>query len=144
MAESNMILGLRSKAIQLESIIRDHEAALTKARHDLATINAALSIFKAEGGVPIGYTPGASVRHLFKRDEAWNLCREALAARPDGLTTRELANICTGAKGFDTEDAVLRKGMQAALTSILGKRVLRRELKREGSRQGATLWRLDK
>ncbi len=90
----------------------------------------------------MNYTPGASVRHLFKRDEAWGLCREALATRPDGLTTRELANVCTSAKGFDTEDAVLRKGMQVALTSILAVRVRRRQLVRDGSRQGATLWRL--
>ena len=142
MSESNVILALRAKAVQLESMIRDYEAQLAKARHDLSVINSAFRIFEREGGVPMNYTPGASVRHLFKRDEAWKLCQEALATRPDGLTTRELANVCTAAKGFDTEDAVLRKGMQAALTSILAVRVRRRQLVRDGTRQGATLWRL--
>ena len=99
MADSPIIVGLRAKAV-LESMIRDYEAQLAKARHDLAVINSAFRIFEREGGVPMNYTPGASVRHLFKRDEAWKPCQEALAARSDGLTTRELANVCTGAKGL--------------------------------------------
>ena len=53
MSEPNVVLALRAKAVQLESMIRDYETQLAKARHDLAVINSAFRIFKREGGVPM-------------------------------------------------------------------------------------------
>ncbi len=103
-------------------MIRTYEAGLEKARRDLATINAAVVILGKGDGLPNNYVPGASVRHLFRKDEAWIVCRDALRAAPDGLNTRELATLCLASKGFDTADVALRKGMQATLTAFWGRR----------------------
>lgn len=142
MADTYAHYALQAKVAELEGLIRTYEAGLEKARCDLATINSAVRILGRDETLPARYTPGASVRHLFAKDEAWIICREALKAAPDGLHTRELAILCLKAKDFDANDAALRKGMQAALTSILSKKVLRREVTRGPKRAAARVWLL--
>lgn len=141
MADTYAHHALQAKAIELEGMIRTYEAGLQKARRDLATINAAIVILGKGAGLPNNYVPGASVRHLFRKDEAWIVCRDALRAASDGLNTRELATLCLQSKGFDVNDVALRKGMQATLTGILGKKVLRREVTRGEKREATRVWR---
>ncbi len=63
-------------------------------RRDLATINVAVVILGKGDGFPNNHVPCASGRHLFRKEEAWIVCREAPQAAPDVLNTRELATLC--------------------------------------------------
>ena len=143
MADTYAHHALQAKVAELEGLIRTYEAGLEKARRDLATINAAIVILGSGAGLPNNYVPGASVRHLFRKDEAWIVCREALRAAPDSLNTRELATLCLASKDFDVNDAALRTGMQATMTGIPREKVLRREVMRREKREAARVWRLN-
>ena len=70
MADTYAHFALQAKVAELEGMIRTYEAGLEKARRDLATINAAVVILGKDGGLPNNYVPGASVRHLIRKDEA--------------------------------------------------------------------------
>lgn len=67
-------------------------------------------------------TNPTSIRNLFKRGEVWMICKAALSAQPDGLTTRELAAACLGARQFDEADVILPWAMVGVLVNVLRNR----------------------
>ena len=107
---------LRSKRAEIIAAIANYEKRLAQARADLAHITAAITIFEASGDVE-EIPPYVDIHRCFKRGEAINLCKEALASGP--LNTRQLALKVMAAKGLDTGDKVLAKAVAARLIHAL-------------------------
>jgi len=88
MAEIRTVTTLRSKRAEIIASIANYEKRLAQARADLAHITAAITIFEASGDIE-EIPPYVDIHRCFKRGEAINLCKEALASGP--LNTRQLA-----------------------------------------------------
>lgn len=116
MAEIHTVTTLRSKRAEIIAATSNYEKRLAQARADLAHITAAITIFEASGDVE-DIPPYVDIHRRFKRSEAMNLCKEALASGP--LNTRQLALKVMAAKGLDTGDKVLPKAVAGRLIHAL-------------------------
>jgi hypothetical protein len=96
MAEIRTVTTLRSKRAEIIASIANYEKRLAQARADLAHITAAITIFEASGDLE-EMPPYVDIHRCFKRGEAINLCKDALASGP--LNTRQLALRVHGGKG---------------------------------------------
>lgn len=82
------------------------------------------------------------LNRLFRRGELAAPPREALSARGEPMTTRELALHVVTAKGWDQDDNVLRSAMAYRLVQALGIAVKRGTIASPGMRAGVRLWAL--
>jgi hypothetical protein len=139
MAEIRTVTTLRAKRDEITNSIRLYERQLAQARADLAHITAAITIFEASGD-PANMARHVDVYRLFKRGEQITLCKAALARGP--LTTRDLSQHVMKAKGLDTNDRVLTKGIAARLIHALRMQAKRGNIRLAGKRQGVSLWKL--
>lgn len=139
MAEIRTVTTLRSKRDEISASIRLYERQLAQARADLAHVTAAIRIFEASGdtGDMARYV---DTHRLFKRGEPVTLCKQALAKGP--MTTRELALHVMKAKGLDTGDKVMAKGIGSTLIHALRMQAQRGKLVRDGKRVGVIVWQL--
>lgn len=141
MADPHILSTLHDKVYELRRLIADYEAALEKARADLEMVQGTFALFQREGGLPQEMVAGVGVRSMFKRGETWEVCQEALASAPDGLTTRDLAFRCLEARGYDPNNGVLRRAMISDLSNMLKKRWRKREVGRGADRDRSAVWR---
>lgn len=139
MTEIRTVTTLRMKRDEIVASIRLYERQLEQARADLAHINASIRIFEASGNTK-DMPRYVDVHRLFKRGETIALCRESLASGPK--TTRELALHVMKAKGLDTGDKVLAKGIGSRLIHALRMQATRGRLTFSGKRHGVSVWRL--
>ena len=133
-ADPHVVSALQDKLHDLRSAVSTYEELLERTRRELAVVTATLSLFERGDDRPSDHRP-AHVRNLFKRGEPLRICKAALSAEPDGMTTRELAVACLAAREFDHEDPVLVRAMVGVLSNTLKKAVRRREvvtLKQDG------------
>ncbi|TAK48524.1 MAG: hypothetical protein EPO23_07820 [Xanthobacteraceae bacterium] len=129
---------LRTKRDEIIASIRLYERQLEQARADLAHINAAIRIFEASGDAK-DMPRYVDVHRLFKRGEPMELCKAALAGGPK--TTRELALYVMQAKGLDTDDKVLAKGIGSRLIHALRMQASRGKIVQDGKSRGVSVWR---
>ena len=130
------------KRDKIVSAIRKYEALLLRAQHDLAHVNAARKLFKAEGE-PRDFPSYIDLSRVFRRGEITRIVFHALTA--DGpLDTRELTLRVMRAKGLDEADAVLRNGVAFRVIHLLRRHVLKGLLVKEGKRNRAFVWGLPK
>ncbi len=139
MAEIRTVTTLRSKRDEIAASIRLYERQLAQARADLAHVTAAIRIFEASGSTG-DMARYVDTHRLFKRGEPVVLCKEALAKGP--MTTRELALHVMKAKGLDTGDKVLAKGIGNSLIHALRMQRQRGKLILDGKHHGVSVWRL--
>ena len=99
MADPHVVSALADKAHDLRQAVVTYEGLLEHTRHELAVVSATLSLFQRGDDRPSDRRP-AHVRNLFKRGEPLRICKAALSAEPDGMTTRELAVACLAAREF--------------------------------------------
>jgi hypothetical protein len=92
----------------------------------------------AASGRPSDIARYVDTYRLFKRGEPWAICQVALATGPKD--TRELALELMKAKGLDTADTVLAKGLTNRLSHSLRMQESRGRVKRDGKRKGVTVW----
>src|SRR3954447_24218945 len=109
MAEIRTVTTLRRKRDEIAASIRLYEQQVAQARADLAHVTAAIRIFEASGD-PKGMARYVDTHRLFKYGEPWAICQAALA-KHGNLSTRQLALEVMRAKGLDTADKVLAKGI---------------------------------
>jgi hypothetical protein len=138
--EIRTVTTLQRKRRQIAASIKLYERQLAQARSDLAHVEATIRIFAASGR-PADIARYVDTYRLFKRGEPWAICSEALAKRGP-LDTRELALAMMAAKGMDTADTVLAKGLTNRLIHSLRMQEHRGRVQREGKRKGVTVWRL--
>lgn len=139
MPEIRTVTTLKRKRSEISASIRLYEKQLAQARSDLAHITAAIRIFDASGK-PSDIARYVDTYRMFKRGEPWAICQAALASGPHD--TRELSLELMKAKGMDTADTVLAKGLTNRLVHSLRMQEKRGRVKREGKRKGVTVWRL--
>lgn len=139
MAEPQIVTTLRNKAGQVENYIANMEGKIAAARADLAHIRATLALFEANSDTP-QYPVHMGVSRLFKRGEMWRLVEPALNAAPQGLDTRELAQVVIRAKGLDPHDKVFRGTVTLALIHVLRMRHKRGKIRDAGKRKGVRMW----
>jgi hypothetical protein len=140
MPEIRTVTTLKRKREQISASIKLYERQLAQARSDLAHISAAIRIFDASGPTQ-DIARYVDAYRLFKRGEPWAVCSAALA-KQGPLDTRELAMALMRAKGMDTADTVLAKGLTNRLIHSLRMQEKRGRVRREGKRKGVTVWRL--
>lgn len=140
MAEIRTVTTLRRKRDEISASIRLYEQQLGQARADLAHVTAAIRIFEASGDRK-GMARYVDTHRLFKYGEPWAICQKALAKRGN-LSTRELALELMRAKGLDTADKVLAKGITSQLIHTLRMRWKTGRLVKTGRTQQAAIWAL--
>jgi hypothetical protein len=140
MGEIRTVTTLQRKRRQIAASIKLYEKHLAQARSDLAHVGAAIRIFEASGE-PSDIARYVDCYRLFKRGEPWAICSAALAKRGP-LDTRELARALMAAKGMDTADVVLAKGLTNRLIHSLRMQEHRGRVKRDPKRKGVIVWRL--
>jgi hypothetical protein len=140
MTEPQIVNTLRSKRKDVERAIKLYEREIDKLKLDLAHVNATLAMFETDA-IKADFRIPMSVARIFKRGEAFAICKQALEAAPDGLDTRELALVCMEAKGLDVSDRVMRKAVTLSLVSLLGMRHKRGQIGAAGLRKGVRVWR---
>ncbi len=139
MAEIRTVTTLKRKRSQIAASIKLYEKQLAQARLDLAHVEATIRIFAASGK-PSDIARYVDTYRLFKRGEPWAICQAALAK--GSHDTRELALEMMKAKGMDTADTVLAKGLTNRLIHSLRMQEMRGRVQRDGKRKGVTVWRL--
>jgi hypothetical protein len=139
MAEIRTVTTLKRKRKEISASIRLYEKQLAQARLDLAHVTATLRIFDASSK-PSDMARYVDTYRMFKRGEPWAICAAALARGPHD--TRELALELMKAKGLDTADSVLAKGLTNRLIHSLRMQEKRGRVGRDGKRKGVTIWRL--
>jgi hypothetical protein len=142
MAEIRTVTTLRRKRDEIAASIKMYERQIGQARADLGHVTAAIRIFEASGDTK-GMARYVDTHRLFKRGEPMALCREALAAQGP-MTTRDLALHIMKAKGLDTADKVMARGISARIIHMLRMQALRKALVMAGKRQGVSVWQLPK
>src|ERR1700691_3168538 len=140
MGEIRTVTTLKRKREEIAASIKLYEKQLAQARSDLAHVEATMRIFAASGR-PADIARYVDTYRLFKRGEPWAICSEALAKRGP-LDTRELALALMAAKGMDTADTVLAKGLTNRLIHSLRMQEHRSRVQRNGKRKGVTVWKL--
>ena len=130
---------LKRKRAEIAASIKLYEKQLAQARSDLAHVAAAIRIFEASGK-PSDIARYVDTYRLFKRGEPWAICQAALGTGSED--TRELAIELMKAKGMDTADTVLAKGLTNRVIHSLRMQEGQGRLRREGKRKDVTLWKL--
>jgi hypothetical protein len=142
MTEPQIVNTLRTKRSEVEKAIKAYEREVEKLKLDLAHISATLAMFETDA-IKSDFRVPMSIARIFRKGEAFGLCKKALEAAPDGLDTRELAVIVMEAKGLDTSDKVMRKAVALSLVNVLGMRHKRGHIGAGGMRKGVRVWRTE-
>lgn len=114
---SRTVTTLRRKRREIEDTITSYQKQIEQARADLAHIVAVIRVFEASGA-PGELPRYADLHRVFKRTEAMELCREALAKRGP-QTTLQLAAFVMDARGLDATDKVMRQAVAYKLVHAL-------------------------
>ncbi len=141
MADPHVVSALRAKRDELDRIIVSYEAALAAARRDFVNVNATLDLFEKDSA-SAAYPAQMSIARMFKRNELFSLCKEALAEAHEGLDTRELAGVVIRAKGMDEADSVLRKAIGYRIVRTMLRQAKRGIVFAAGKRRGVRVWRV--
>ncbi|MGH8639820.1 MAG: hypothetical protein ACREUZ_22050, partial [Burkholderiales bacterium] len=133
--EIRTVTTLRRKRDEIAASIRLYEQRLEQARADLAHVSAAIRIFEASDN-PADMARYVDVYRIFKRGEQITLCKQALAKGP--MTTKELGKYVMEAKGLDSADKVLAKGIAGRLIHALRMQAHRKAILMVGKRRGVS------
>jgi hypothetical protein len=139
MPEIRTVTTLKRKRSEIAASIKLYEKQLAQARSDLSHVDATMRIFAASGR-PADIARYVDTYRLFKRGEPWAICQAALGSGPKD--TRELSLELMRAKGMDTADTVLAKGLTNRLIHSLRMQEGRGRVRREWKRKGVTVWQL--
>jgi hypothetical protein len=139
MAEIRTVTTLRYKRDEITAAIANYEKRLAQARADLAHINAAITIFLANGERQT-LPPYVDVHRIFAPREAMTLCKAALASGP--MNTRQLAQHVMKAKGLDVGDKVLAKAIASRLIHALRQQCRRGLVIGTEKQRGVRVWHL--
>ena len=141
MSQSLVITQLLLKKAEVEAQIVSLTDRLADAKADLFHVVAAVRLFD-----PSLVDKPATVYHgvtkSMRRSDLFDVCRAALEASSEPLDTRQLARAVITAEGWDTDDHRLRLAMAHKVGSMLARFERRGIVRKAGSRQRATLWRM--
>lgn len=140
MAESTILVALRSKRDEIENQIAFLEDKIAELRASLVHVNAVVHLFESAPG---NENPAPYRLHLskaFKPGEYLALSLAALRERNAPMTTSDLSHHVMAQKGWDPNDLVLRRSVVRRLSEALGKALKRGVIRSEGMRLGVRVW----
>lgn len=139
MADPQIVVTLTGKRNEIEARIAAYEAEIKRCQYDLASINATLALFKQEGEL----RPHMGLARLFRRNELFRLCLEALAVANAPQDTRQLARLVAMAKGLDPEDRVLKKALALSIVTVLARQERKGVVQDAGRSLGVRVWKIN-
>ena len=142
MAEAHIVTTLRAKREEIEGYIAELEKRVARARRDLLHVTATLRLY--ETGQTDDVPRYADLTRLFRPREIGRLVDAALADAGRPMSTRELALVVVRAKGWNEDDADLRKSVANRIVNMCTMRWKRRSLDSPGKQRGVRLWQSKK
>ena len=142
MSTPQIVTQLLLKRAEIEAQIDDLNARLIEARADLLHVVAVVRLYDP---YPIEGRPATAYHgatKAMKRSDLFALCKAALEASAEPLDTRQLARHVITAEGWDRDDRRLHRTIAHKVGAMLGRFERRGIVRKVGSRQRATLWRL--
>lgn len=139
MSDPQIAVTLRAKSADLQRQVDALEAQLTATRIALSHVSAVLQLYESEahtGSFPVHM----DLSRLFKRGDLWKLCKVALEAAGEPRTTRELALSVIAAKGWNGEDAPLRRAVAYRIVQSLTMQRNRGKVASPGKRGNVRVW----
>jgi hypothetical protein len=137
MNQPQVINTLATKRNEIRQHIRKLERDLETARRDLSAITESMRIFSPDGNNLTAYM---NFSLLFKRRELPELCRAAMAAAGEPVSTQDIATYVMEQKGMDTGDRHLRKAVTYKCVQILRRWERLGEISRTGKRGAVVIW----
>ena len=139
MENAQVINTLKAKHQEIAAHIQSLEADIEQARRDLSAVLAAMQVFSGDGPKPTAYT---NLSRLFPRNELPRLCRAALEAAIEPISTRGIALHIIGVKGLDGNDRHLRKAIAYKVVCHMRRWEREKKAVRLGKTDGAVLWKI--
>ena len=139
MDQRQVINTLTTKRQQIEAPIGKLERDLEQARADLSAVLAATMVFSGEGARVTAYM---NLTKIFPRFELPDLCRVALKAHNEGISTRGIAAYVIQTKGLDGNDRHLRKAVAYKVIQVMRRWERERRVVRAGKVGTAVVWKL--
>ncbi len=139
MEKSQVIHTLGVKRQQIEAHIGKLERDLEQARSDLSAILAATMVFSGERAKVTAYM---NLTKLFPRFELPDLCRAALQAHGEGISTRGIAAYVIETKKLAGGDRHLRKAVAYKVIQVMRRWERERKVVRAGKLGTAVVWTL--
>lgn len=140
MEKSQVINTLTVKRHQIEAHIGKLERDLEQARADLSAVLAATMVFSGEGARVTAYM---NLAKIFPRFELPDLCRAALKAHSEGVSTRAIAAYVIETKKLDGGDRHLRKAVAYKVIQVMRRWERERRVVRAGKVGTAVVWRIE-
>jgi hypothetical protein len=142
MADPHVVSTLRAKREEIERSIAYLESKLTEARVVLSHVNAVLRLYELGPDPHLPFPAHMDLNRLFRRGELVSLAKQALSASGQPMTTREIALAVVDAKGWDTQDKVLRSAVAYRLVQALTMQAKRGKLASPGKRGNVRVWQI--
>ncbi len=139
MDQRQVIHTLSVKRQQIEAHIGKLERDLEQSRADLSAILAATMVFSGEGARVTAYM---NLTKIFPRFELPTMCRAALQAHTEGISTRGIAAYVIDTKGLDGGDRHLRKAVAYKVIQVMRRWERERKAARAGKLGTAVVWTL--
>lgn len=135
MPNAHAISELTRKQREIVGAIRNYEAQIVQAKHDLAHVNAAMKIMEGSDANVRTYIAG---RGYFDRGGIAEIALRHLADGP--LNTREVAERVMCEKGLDSSDTNLRNSVVYKTVQGLRHAKRRNAVRMVGKRKGVCIW----
>lgn len=139
MAEIRTVTTLTSKREEIERAIDAYEHELAQLRVSLSAVTTTIALFETNAETPPSYV---NLRVMFRRGD---MTKTLLAALKDEgpLDTRALTVRLLRAKGFNADDAVLRKTVGLRVVHALRQQLLYGKVTDAGrAKGGVRIWAL--
>lgn len=140
MSDPQIVTTLRRKREDLERQLAMLAGQAKATEIALSHVSAVIALYEATGDEPPAFPVHMDLSRLFKRFELWRLCEAALKAAGEPQTTRELARAVIKAKGWNVEDAPLRKAVAYRIVQALTAQAKRGRVGSPGRRGNVRLW----
>lgn len=114
-----VIYGLAARRSELAGYIAHLRQQITQAEADLVHLDAVLGMWGVSTPNKAVRVKKATTAGLFHTKELPRLVREALAANPDGLTSRDMAKRISTVKGWGLQDERFQTALADKLTRLM-------------------------
>ena len=140
MALPQIVHTLTEKRNEIEAHIVELRRQLTSAERDLSSVTAVLALYEVSPTTQTRFPAYAHLNRLFAYGEMFRLCKAALEEAGKPLTTREIARAVIRAKGWDEDDAMLRKAVSYRLIQNLTRAAMQGRIRSAGKLRGVRVW----
>ncbi|AIQ89774.1 hypothetical protein [Methylobacterium oryzae] len=142
MAVPQIVHTLTEKRNEIEAHIKELRRQLGAAERDLSSVNAVLALYDLSPSTQTRFPAYANLNRLFAYGEMFKLCKAALEEAGKPLDTREITRAIIRAKGWDENDAMLRKAIAYRLVQNLSRAAMQGRIGDAGRQKGVRIWSL--